>query len=94
MTRARMSDGQTGRTVKFTGPTRLSIDPKRMRNFCVTDKVCYETYEQAWAAAEQMMTEGRVDPGCHQVPVPCRECRYHHVANKRVVFLDDYEPLS
>lgn len=67
-------------------PTRQKV---RLRDVgvrrCESLKVGYGSYDEALQAAELMMLEGRVDPGCHITPYACDRCPEYHVANRRIV---------
>lgn len=55
---------------------------------CVSQKVSYADYDEALQAAEVMMLEGRVDPGCHITPYRCRDCSDWHVWNRPIVVVN------
>ena len=71
-----------GRQIK---PVRVRFNPQRLRRTCETQKVCFDTREEALDAAEDQMREGRVSPGCHLTPYLCNECNRHHIWNSPIV---------
>lgn len=71
-----------------SSPTRQRVD-LRSSGFrrCDSQKVGYDTYEAALAAAELMMAAGKVKPGCHITPYECEDCDEWHLGNKVIVVL-------
>lgn len=58
----------------------------RVTRRCVTHKVGFRTYLQALDAAERLMEQGRVHPGCHITPYRCADCGEWHVYNRIIVW--------
>lgn len=52
---------------------------------CPSQKVGFPHYDAALDAAELMMAQGKVNPGCHIVPYECDECAEWHVGNRVIV---------
>lgn len=66
--------------------TRKHLDPaKEYLSHCTSLKIGYATRSQAFDAAELLMQEGRVNPGCHITPYECRDCGQWHVFNRPIV---------
>lgn len=70
-------------------PSRARVNPNG-RNFrrCVSQKIGFPTYGAALDAAERLMLQGRVNPGCHITPYACESCGEWHVANRIIVPMD------
>lgn len=68
-------------------PTRHQFDHRRYSfSKCDSRKISYRDKEAALDAAERLMDEGRVQPGCHLTPYLCEECQSWHIANRKIVF--------
>lgn len=52
---------------------------------CDSQKVGFCSRAEALEAAENLMQQGRVMPGCHITPYECNRCGQWHVANRRIV---------
>jgi hypothetical protein len=61
---------------------RLNV---KLTRRCDSQKVGWCTRAEALDAAEIMMVNGHVNPGCHITPYLCQRCGEWHVANKRIV---------
>jgi hypothetical protein len=67
-------------------PTRLRVDVNSSGfRKCESQKVGYATYAAALDAAELMMEQGKVKPGCHITPYECPDCGEHHVGNRVII---------
>ena len=73
---------------RYIGRTRMRLDVSRLDRTCPRNKQSYESSRAAEQAAEIMMEEGRVNPGCHQTATSCDTCFSWHVYNRRVFFRD------
>lgn len=72
-----------------SSPTRQHYDMRRFSlSKCASQKRCYPDKARALDAAEHLMDEGRVNPGCHLTPYLCPDCRSWHIGNRRIVFYD------
>lgn len=58
---------------------------------CASQKVCYPDKVTALDAAEAMMEDGRVKPGCHITPYECPDCGQWHVTNRVIIALRCYQ---
>ena len=66
-------------------PTRAKVYlPAVIR--CASQKVSFASHAEAWDAAERMMDQGKVWPGCHMTPYACADCGRWHVYNRRIVW--------
>ncbi len=65
-------------------PTRWSVNPLRVTH-CESQKMGYDSYDEALTAAERMMELGHVNPGCHITPYECDRCSSWHVGNRVIV---------
>jgi hypothetical protein len=74
-------------TAMASSPTRKHLNPDDLENRCETQKACYDTYDQALDAAEWLMEQGHVNPGCHITPYECDRCGRWHVYNRVIVVL-------
>lgn len=63
---------------------RVDLNAEGFRR-CESQKVGHATREEALTAAERMMDEGRVLPGCHITPYLCDRCDEWHNANRVIV---------
>lgn len=63
---------------------RVNLRSKHLRR-CVSFKIGYATKDDALTAAERMMDEGKVRPGCHITPYFCPLCHEWHVANRQII---------
>jgi hypothetical protein len=54
---------------------------------CETQKQTYVDKADALDAAERLMEQGKVDPGCHLTPYTCARCGAWHIYNRRIVDL-------
>lgn len=70
-------------------PTRQHRDPRLPHARCESRKVSYPDRADALDAAERLMDQGRVNPGCHLTPYRCPDCRRWHLFNRTIVFVDD-----
>jgi len=69
-----------------SSPTRMRVYADRASSLkCLSRKVGYPTKPAALDAAERLMEQGRVDPGCHITPYLCDDCGDWHVYNRRIV---------
>ena len=66
--------------------TRARLDPRRVVT-CRSGKRSYDTYADAFDAAELQMLRGIVKPGCHITPYQCEDCRRFHLCNRVIVYL-------
>lgn len=68
-------------------PTRRHLDLRRFTlSRCESRKTSYPDKAAALDAAERLMDEGRVRPGCHLMPYPCEDCRSWHIGNRKISF--------
>lgn len=65
---------------------RVNLNSSAFRR-CPSQKAGFATKALALDAAERMMDQGKVRPGCHITPYPCEQCPEWHVANRIIVFL-------
>lgn len=66
--------------------TRLHVPiAHRHLRKCPSEKIGYPHKGAALDAAEVMMRQDRVNPGCHITPYSCDECGEWHVRNRRIV---------
>lgn len=70
-----------------SSPTRRALDLRRFTfSRCASRKTSYPDKGAALDAAERLMDEGRVYPGCHLTPYLCEDCRTWHIGNRRIHF--------
>lgn len=68
-----------------SSPTRQHIPVDRLLRTCTSQKVTYETREQALDGAERGMEQAAVSPGCHLTPYLCWDCGHWHLWNRPIV---------
>lgn len=52
---------------------------------CPSEKVGYGSKEEALRAAELMMLQDKIAPGCHFTPYLCNRCPEWHIFTRRIV---------
>lgn len=69
-------------------PTRGQYNLRRFTSSrCpASHKRSYPDKAAALDAAERLMDEGRVRPGCHLMPYVCPDCRTWHIGNRFIRF--------